>query len=358
MRHIDPRRALRAWLVTGRIAPPQVLIASYLEPQHIERIRESAPEVEVLYEPALLPAPRYAADHYNTIQRSPDGERRWRELLARADVLFDFDHGHLEDLPTVAPRVRWVQATSAGIGELLRRTGLDRTDIVFTTASGVHAVPLAEFAVLAMLYFAKQLPRVLLQQREHRWERFAGRELRGRTVAIVGLGKIGMEVARVSRALGLRVTGTRRGIAVADAAVDVQRPPGELRALIADADHVVLAVPHTAETEGLIGAEELSAMRRGTVLVNVSRGRIVDEPALVEALRSGQIGGAALDVFAREPLPPESPLWDMPNVLVNPHSASTADSENAKLTDLFCENLRRYLANRRLLNLFDRERGY
>ena len=344
--------------MTGRGAPLKVLIASYLEPEYVTRIRESAPETEVLYEPSLLPTPRYAADHYNTIERSSDGERQWRELLARADVLFDFDHGHFDDLPTVAPRVRWVQATSAGIGQLLRRTGLDRSDIVFTTASGVHAVPLAEFAALAMLYFAKQVPRLLSQQREHRWERFAGRELRGRTVAIVGLGKIGMEVARVSRALGLRVTGTRRGSAVADAAVDAERPLGELRELLADADYVVLAVPHTAETEGLIGAAELSVMRRGAVLVNIGRGKVVDEPGLIEALRSGQLGGAALDVFAQEPLPPDSPLWDMPNVLVNPHSASTADSENAKLTDLFRENLRRYLAGQPLLNVFDRERGY
>lgn len=346
--------------MSGGAARLAVLVASYLEPEQVSRIRQTAPEADVLYEPSLLPPPRYPADHYNTIRRSPDDERRWCDLLARADVLFDFDHGHLADLPTIAPRVRWVQATSAGIGQLLRRTALDRTDIVFTTASGVHAVPLAEFAALAMLYFAKQAPRMLLQQRDHRWERFAGGELRGRTVAVVGLGKIGTEVARVSRALGLRVTGTRRGGAAADSdpAVDQQRPLGELRELLADADYVVLAVPHTAETEGLIGAAELSRMRRGAVLVNVARGKVVDEPALVDALRSGQLGGAALDVFAQEPLPPESPLWDMPNVLVSPHSASTADSENAKLTDLFCENLRRYLEGRPLLNVFDHVRGY
>lgn len=337
-----------------------VLIASYLEPEHVARIRESAPDAEILYEPSLLAPPRYPADHYNTIQRTPDDERRWRGLLGRADVLFDFDHGHLADLPAVAPRVRWVQATSAGIGQLLRRTELDHTDITFTTASGVHAVPLAEFAALAMLYFAKGTPRMLSQQREHRWERFAGGELRGRTVAIVGLGQIGKEVARVSRALGLRVTGTRRGGAPADQdpAVDEQRPLGELHKLLAGADYVVLALPHTAETEGLIGAVELSTMRRGAVLVNVGRGRLIDEPALIEALRSGQLGGAALDVFAQEPLPAESPLWDMPNVLVSPHSASTADSENAKLTDLFCENLRRHLEGRPLRNVYDPVRGY
>lgn len=346
--------------MSGGGARPTVLIASYLEPEHVVRIRAAAPEAEVLYEPSLLPLARYPADHYNTIERSAADEQRWRALLARADVLFDFDHAHLADLPAVAPRVRWVQATSAGIGQLLQRTGLDRTDIVFTTASGVHAVPLAEFAVFAMLYFAKRAPRMLEQQRAHRWERFSGGELRGRTVAIVGLGKIGGEVARLARALGLRVTGTSRSGSAAspDRAVDLQRPLGELRLLLADADYVVLALPHTAETEGLIGAAELACLRPGAVLVNVGRGKVVDEPALVAALRSGQLSGAALDVFSQEPLPLESPLWDLPNVLVSPHSASTADSENAKLTDLFCENLRRYRDGQPLLNVFDRERGY
>lgn len=339
-------------------APLVVLIASYLEPEHVERIKAAAPEVVLRYEPSLLPPPRYPADHYNTVQRSTADEERWRALLSRADVLFDFDHAHLADLPAVAPRVRWVQATSAGIGQLLRRTGLDRTDIIFTTASGVHAVPLAEFAALAMLYFAKRLPFLLSQQRGHRWERFAGGELRGSTVAIVGLGKIGLEVARISRALGLRVIGTRRDSGADHPEVDAQRPIADLRTLLGEADYVVLALPHTAETEGLVGAAELAAMRPGAVLVNVARGKVVDEAALVEALRSGRLGGAALDVFAQEPLPPESPLWDLPNVLVSPHSASTADSENAKLSELFCNNLRRYLEGHPLINVYDRERGY
>ena len=344
--------------MTDAGAQLRVLVASFLEPEHVERIRAAAPGVEVLYEPSLLAPPRYPADHYNTVKRAAADEQRWRELLARADVLFDFDHAHLADLPAVAPRVRWVQATSAGIGQLLQRTGLDRTGIVFTTASGVHAVPLAEFAALAMLYFAKRVPFMLSQQRGHRWERFAGGELRGRTVVIVGLGKIGLEVARVSRALGLRVIGTRRGNGVDHTDVDAQRPIAELRSLLSEADYVVLALPHTAETEGLVGAAELAAMRPGAVLVNVARGKVVDEAALVEALRSGRLGGAALDVFAQEPLSAESPLWDLPNVLVSPHSASTADSENAKITDLFCENLQRYVSGRLLLNIFDRERGY
>lgn len=337
----------------------RVLVASWLEPALVARIRTAVPGVDVVYEPELLPAPRYPADHDNTIRRPPKAETRWRAHLARADVLFDFDHTHLEDLAALAPRVKWIQATSAGIGQLLLRTGLDRSDIQFTTASGVHAVPLAEFCLLAMLAFAKRAPQVLRQQREHRWERYAGTELRGKTLALVGLGGVGQEVARLARAMGIRVLATRRDVtAGTHVDADAVRPVRELTDLLSAADYVVLAVPHTAETEGMIGERELRAMRRGAVLINIARGKVVDEQALLDALRSGHLGGAALDVFSEEPLSSDSPFWDLPNVFVSPHSASTVETENEKLTELFCENLRRYLAGDPLLNLFDRRRGY
>jgi phosphoglycerate dehydrogenase-like enzyme len=133
---------------------------------------------------------------------------------------------------------------------------------------------------------------------------------------------------------------------------------GELPGLLPRADYLVLAAPHTAETEGMIGAEELAALPRGAVLINVGRGALVDEAALIVALESGHLGGAYLDVFETEPLPPESPLWTMPNVLVCPHSGSTSDRENERITDLFCENLRRWQAGEPLLNVLDAERGY
>jgi phosphoglycerate dehydrogenase-like enzyme len=183
-------------------------------------------------------------------------------------------------------------------------------------------------------------------QRERRWERFAGTDLEGRTVAVVGYGKVGREVGRMAEALGMTVLGVGRANV------------GELPALLPRADYLVLAAPHTAETEGMIGAEELDALPRGAVLINVGRGALVDEAALVTALVSGHLGGAYLDVFETEPLPPESPLWAMPNVLVCPHSGSTSDRENARLTDLFCENLRRWQAGEPLLNVLDAERGY
>ena len=336
-----------------------VLIASYLEPEHVERIA-AVPGVEVVYDPALLPAPRYQADHHGApLHRAPGDEARWRGYLARAEVLFDFDFTNLDRLLELAPNVRWIQATSAGIGELLLRTGLVHSSVIFTTASGVHATPLAEFCLWAMLGFVKDAPRLAREQAAHHWERYCARELRGMSVGIIGLGNVGREVARLCRAFGMHVIATRRtAVPAADAGADEMVPLGELPRLLGASDVVVVSIPRTAKTERLIGEREIRAMKRGAFFINIGRGAVVDEPALIEALRDGHLGGAALDVVADEPLQPTSPLWDMPNVIISPHSASTADSENAKLTELFCENLRRYLAREPLLNLFDRDRMY
>lgn len=341
-----------------------VLIASYLEPEHVARIRAADDRLEVIYEPDLLRPPRYAADHTGgPLERTPAQEARWRALLARAEVLFDFDHTHVDDLPELAPKLRWVQATSAGIGQFVRRTGYAERmpGVVFTTASGVHARPLADFCLMAMLAFVKGLPRMQADQRVRRWERYAGGELEGRTLGIVGAGKIGAEVARVARFFGMRVLGTKRRVEGADLAalnLDGLYPPERLPELLAQAEFLVLVVPHTDATAGMIGAAELAQLPPGAVLINIGRGALVDEPALIAALRGGRLAGAALDVFASEPLPADSPLWDMPNVIVSPHSASTSDRENGRITDLFCDNLRRYLAGQELRNVLDTQALY
>jgi len=335
-----------------------VLITTYLEPEHVERLRAVSPRLDVIYEPDLIPPPRYPADHYNTIQRPPEQEARWRELLARTDIMFDFDPTHREDLPEVAPNLRWVQASSAGIGQFVRRMGYEQRmpGVVFTTASGVHARPLAEFCALAMLMFAKGLRRMLDDQRRKHWERYAGTDLAERTLGIVGVGSIGAEVARLGQAFGMTVIGTKRTVAGIDPAalhVDALYGPDDLPEVLRRAEFLVIATPHTDTTERLIGTAELALLPRGAVLINIGRGAVLDELALIEALRSGQLGGAALDVFEHEPLPADSPLWEMENVLVSPHSGSTSDRENARLTDLFCENLRRFLAGESLLNVLD-----
>jgi phosphoglycerate dehydrogenase-like enzyme len=341
-------------------ARPVVLITTYLEPDLVAHIRRTVPAVEVIYRPDLIGTPKYPADHYSQPERTPEQEAEWRRLLAQAEVLFDFDPTHRADLPDLAPNVRWVQATSAGIGQFVKRMGYaERTGWAFTTASGVHARPLAEFVIYAMLLFAKGGFTLQQDQAMRRWQRYSGVELAGKTLAIIGLGKIGQEAARLAKAFDMRVIGNRRH---ADREpvpfVDALYGPEGLYDLLAEAHFLVLACPHTPETEKLIGAKELAVLPKGAVLINIARGAVVVQSALVEALRSGHLGGAALDVFEQEPLPADDPLWTLPNVLVSPHSASTADSENRKIVDLFCDNLQRYLAGAPLLNRLDTVRLY
>jgi phosphoglycerate dehydrogenase-like enzyme len=341
-----------------------ILITSWIEPELVERVRREVPGISVVYEPDLLRPPRYPADHTgHPVNRSPSEEARWRALLASASILFDFDPTHRDDLPELAPRVRWIQATSAGIGQLVRRMDYGRRmpNTVFTTASGVHARPLSEFVLLAMLAHVRGFLEMTRKQRARRWERFAGTDLQGRTVLVVGHGAIGSEVGRLARIFGMRVLGIKRrpdGIDPGSVHADELHGPGKLDDLLPRADFVVLASPHTDDTEGMIGTVQLSALRPGAALVNVGRGALVDEAALVSALESGHLGGAYLDVFAEEPLPEDNPLWTLPNVLVSPHSGSTSDRENARIVDLFCENLRRRREGHPLLNVLDLDRLY
>jgi glyoxylate/hydroxypyruvate reductase A len=336
---------------------PTVLIASFLEPELVRRIAAALPGLRVLYDPDLVPPPRYRADHSGPPgwTRTPDQEARFRAWLAEAEVMFDFDRALAAELPRLAPRLRWIQATSSGIGPFVRATGLDRSGIVITNAAGVHALPLAEHAILAMLYFCKEVPRLRREQRAHRWERYCGRQLAGQTVAVVGTGSVGAEIARRSRAMGLYVLGVKRdvaGVVPAEVGVDELFAPDALARVLPRCDYLVLMCPHTPETEGLIGARELALLPRGAVLINLARGAVVDEQALIAALQTGHLGGAALDVVQTEPLAPDSPLWDMDNVLITPHSASTVAEENERLVELFCDNLRRFVAGAPLRNVF------
>jgi glyoxylate/hydroxypyruvate reductase A len=344
----------------GRKRPLKVLIASPLEPEQVERIAAAAPgRIEVVYEPDLLPVPRYVGDHKGRPRAlSPEQRERWLAHLREADVLFDFDWLAPERLALHAPRLRWVQGTSAGIGELLRRTGLIDSDLVFTTAAGVHASPLAEFVTLGLLYFYRDVPRLQRMQRAHRWECYTNRELAGRRALVVGLGAVGRAIAERLAAQGLEVWGARRTPGPPPEGVSRVLPMTDLTSVLGEIDALILACPLTPETEGLIGATQLAAMPEGALLINVARGPVVDEGALVQALRNDRLGGAALDVATIEPLPEDSPLWDLPNVLISPHSASTIEAENGRIVDIFLANLQRYLDGLPLLNRFDRTRGY
>jgi phosphoglycerate dehydrogenase-like enzyme len=337
-----------------------ILIASSLGPDLVERIQAVDPDrLRVIFEPELLPVPRYVADHHGVRRNLSEAQRqRWQSHLAEADVLFDFDWLAPAELPRSAPRLRWIQATSAGIGEMVRRTQLFDSNIIFTTAVGVHANSLAEFALLGLLYFYRGVPQLLRWQESRHWERYTNRELTGARVLVVGLGGVGRAVAARCAQFGLEVWGSRRTANDPPEGVTRLVPYRDIRSVLPAIDGLVLACPLTEHTARLIGPDEFAALRPTAVLVNIARGAVVDEAAMIQALRDGHLAGAALDVFETEPLPPTSPLWSLPNVLISPHSASTVHRENDRIVDIFCENLRRYLDGRPLINLFERTRGY
>ncbi|HEX5295910.1 MAG TPA: D-2-hydroxyacid dehydrogenase [Streptosporangiaceae bacterium] len=337
-----------------------VLVASPLEPEHVARIEAADPRVSALYEPDLLPVPRYPCDHTGVPRSLSSADLdRWAALRQRADVSFDFDWQAPAGMAANCPRLRWVQGTSAGIGGFLDRTGLADTPLVFTTAAGVHATPLAEFALLGLLYFAKDLPGLARWQRQRHWQRLAVGQLAGRRVLLVGLGGTGRAVARLLAAAGVEVTGTARTPRHRDApGVASFVTPDQLGQVLPAVDALVLACPLTEQTRHLIAARELALMRPGAVLVNISRGQVVDEDALIATLSSGHLGGACLDVFETEPLPASSPLWQLENVIISPHSASTVAAENHLLAELFTDNLQRWLGGRPLRNVYDRTAGY
>jgi len=338
----------------------RVLIASPLEPEHVARIEAADPRVSVLYEPGLLPVPRYPADHTGIPRELSAAELdRWAGLRRLADVSFDFDWQAPADMAGNCPRLRWVQGTSAGIGGFLDRTGLARTELIFTTAAGVHGAPLAEFALLGLLYFAKGMPALADAKAARRWQRYAGSQVAGSRVLLVGLGGAGRAVATLLSAAGVEVCGAGRpGGSYNVPGVSGYVASDRIHQVLPAVDALVLACPLTAQTRGLIGAGELALMRPGSVLVNIARGPVVDEEALVSALRTGHLGGACLDVFATEPLPAGSPLWDLPNVIISPHSAATVAAENGLIADLFIDNIRRWMAGCPLRNRYDRTAGY
>jgi glyoxylate/hydroxypyruvate reductase len=345
------------------VAPTQVLIASPLEDELAERIEAADPRAEVLFEPDLLPPARYPADHRGdpAFRRDPEAEARWRALLDRAEVLFGVPGDSAEDLAeavTTLPRLRWVHATSAGAGEQVRTAGLPAEAlerVVITTSSGVHAVPLAEFAILGLLAIAKELPRFVEDQRARAWPELRRplRELDGQILFLVGLGDIGRETARLGKAFGMRTVGFRRTEGPPPPHVDEVHGPQRLAELAGRADAMVVSLPLTDQTAGMIDRAAIDALPPSCIFVNVGRGGVVDEPALVDALRERRIAGAVLDVFATEPLPDSSPLWTLPNVLVTPHAVALSARENERIVELFVDNLRRYLDGRPLRNVVE-----
>jgi phosphoglycerate dehydrogenase-like enzyme len=277
-------------------------------------------------------------------------------LLARADVIYGLRLP--QGLAARAPRLRWIQVMSAGVDRFLA-AGVP-TSVTLTNVSGIHATPIGEFVMEQMLMFAKRASLCFEMKQRKEWRRYTPSVLRGKTVGIVGLGSIGREVARLSRAFGMRVVATRRSTKQETRARYVDRllPRQQLAELLAESDFVVITLPYTEETDGLIGQSELRMMKSTAYLINIGRGRIIDEEALVQALSAKDIAGAGLDVFATEPLPRDSKLWDLPNVLFSPPVSGGMEDYNVHPTAVLCDNLRRFLEGRRLRNVVNKRRGY
>lgn len=349
--------------MTDRQALPdrlRVVAATPIPEELAQVIREREPRVDFVVEHDLLPSMRYPGDHPGnpSFRRTPEAQARFEALVDSAQVLYgipDEKPAALRRAADANPQLLWVQTMAAGGGAQLRAANLTEEQlgrIRFTTSAGVHEAPLAEFAVLGLLAGLKDLGRMLGQKARHEWPADRSgvlRQLAGSSVLIVGLGHIGRETAAKLSALGVHVDGTSRR----DVSVDGVRRvvhPDRLAEVAGDYDGIVVTLPGTARTEHLVGGEVLARVRPGVVIVNVGRGSVIDETALLGALDDGRVGFAALDVFEREPLDVASPLWDVPNVLVYPHVAALSASEDRLIAELFAQNATRFLDGRDLLN--------
>ncbi|HZE01440.1 MAG TPA: D-2-hydroxyacid dehydrogenase [Pseudonocardiaceae bacterium] len=346
----------------------EIAIATPLQAELVDVIRAAQPAARVHHQPELLPPPRYPNDHAGDpdFRRSAAGEEQFTAMLASADVHFGVAGETPAALAAVVrgcPRLRWVQGTSAGAGELLRHAELTAAElrrVMITKARGVHAAQLAEWAIFGLLAVTKGLPQLIADKAARRWHHYPVRELRGGILLIVGLGGIGREVARLARGLGMRTIGVRRHVAAGerDDDVDEVHPTTELPELVVRADAVVLCLPGTPATDRLFDRALIEMLPSHAAVVNVGRGTTVDETALVEALTAGRIAGAALEVFATEPLPADSLLWTMDNVLLSPHTAALSIHENERIVEQFVGNLSRYLEGLPLHNLVDPQTFY
>ncbi|MDR7158420.1 D-2-hydroxyacid dehydrogenase [Arthrobacter sp. BE255] len=336
----------------------RVVVPTPLPEELCELIERTEPRVEVVRDQALLPPQRYPGDHRGdeAFTRTAEEQARFEKLIDSADALYgvpDQSSSQLKRTVEANRRLLWVHTTPAGGGGQVRAAGLDREQlarIAFTTSGGVHAQPLAEFAVFGVLAGMKDLGRLLNDQRTRTWgERRTLTQLSSATVLVVGLGGIGRAVAGKLAALGARVIGAHRRQVEVPGAERIF-PMEHLAEAVAGADAVVVCLPSTTATHRVISRTVLESVKPGATLVNVGRGSTVDEPALVEALADGRVGFAALDVFDTEPLPADSPLWEVPNVLISPHAAAINDDEERLIAELFAANATRLLDGESLVN--------
>jgi phosphoglycerate dehydrogenase-like enzyme len=314
-----------------------LLVSARVWERHGESLRGAARDGRLELAPILLPA-----DPEGRV--SPSDCARIDAAYFSGDVFPDGARAFFA-AALGAPKLRWLQTFNAGIDHPIFARFLER-GVRVTTAAGASAEPIAQTALAGLLMLARGFPQWLDAQRRRAWAPHPPaeipRDLRGQTIVIFGLGAIGSELARLTRALGLRVIGVRRGAGRGDEPVDELHGPDRLRELLPRADWLAIACPLSDATRGAIDASALSLLPHGAHLINVARGEIVDEAALTERLRDGRLAGAYLDVFATEPLPPESPLWSLPNVIATPHNSAASRGNEARQIAIFADNLARF----------------
>jgi phosphoglycerate dehydrogenase-like enzyme len=348
-------------VVVGVLYPPEWYGDADGFTREIERIEQLDPRVSVVVEaydePHELRSARGKQSADDLRSQAPSLSDAQRAAFSRVQVAVAIDLPF--DVATVAPELRWVQAVGAGTGQL-QSAGLGEAGIRLSSAAGANAVGIAEFALARVLAHWKGFRELDDAQARHDWRPRFGRQLAGCTLGLLGLGAINSAVAQRSQALGVRVVATRRSATPGATAPDVDElfPTTELHQMLGQCDVVIAAVPETPETRGLIGADAFAAMKPGAFFVNVGRGSLVDEPALIAALERSHLGGAALDVASVEPLPADNPLWDAPNLYLSPHAATSPSALFVNLHELFLDNLGRYLAGEPLRNEVDLSRGY
>jgi phosphoglycerate dehydrogenase-like enzyme len=335
--------------------PIKILATVSIPDTDIERIQAVSPRIELHVHPTR------------------DFDVVPEELLDSVEILYTM---YTLPEPDQVPGLRWIQAHTTGIDQFHGHSLLD-SDVILTSMSGSSAPQMAEFALMCVLALGHRLPQIMGSTAEEQWaegrySRFEPHELFNSTVGILGYGSIGREVARLFHAFGATVLATKRDLkkitdegyqldGLGDPGADLPDrlyPPEATRSMVALCDYVVIALPLTSKTQGAVNADVIKAMKPGSFIVDVSRGSVLDHGALIEALNSGHLAGAALDVYPIEPLPESSPLWEMKNVILSPHLAGSTPQYFTRAIDLFALNLGHYLADRPLLNRYDPEQGY
>jgi len=315
----------------------KVVLAINLDKDYVDRLRSTYPDVEIVVSTDRAQLP---------------------EVLSGAQLLIG---GRLTaDLLDRSPDLRWYHTPGAGVDGVLFPE-LVESDLLMTNNSGVHAPHMAEYLLGTMLSFVRGLPFLMRAQMRHEWgdrREFTIYELGRQTLAVIGLGDIGQALAWRAKAIGMQVIGSRRHVGDPPRGVDRIYPPEALHELLAEADHVAITLPLTDETRGLFGAAEFAIMKPTAFIYNIGRGPIIDSDALIAALRGGEIAGAALDVTDPEPLPADSPLWDMPNVMITAHTSGGGPFYWERGIELLVSNIGRYINDEPMLNVVDKRAGY